>query len=107
LSTLFLISFGGYLEASVHNDQLESVTSLEVFFSMKLFVAGRPFILSLTVSYSLCTTLRLTSWIFFSLETNGEYCSMQLNNDIVNVLNISTGAILALLTQWLLMSWRS
>lgn len=30
-----------------------------------------------------------------------------LNNDIVNVLNISIGAILAVLTQQLLVSWRS
>jgi hypothetical protein len=43
----------------------------------------------------------------FSLETNGEYWSVQLNNDIVNVLNISIGAMLAVLMQQLLVSWSS
>ena len=46
-------------------------------------------------------------WIFFPLQTNGGYCSMHLNNDIVNVLNTSIAAILPALTQQLLVRWTS
>jgi len=44
---------------------------------------------------------------FFPLQTNGGYCSMHLNKDIVNVLNTSIAAILPALTQQLLVRWTS
>jgi hypothetical protein len=45
------------------------------------------------------------AWIFSPLQTNGGYCSMHLNNDIVDVLNTSIASILPTLTQQLLMRW--
>jgi hypothetical protein len=106
LPIFFFVSPSVYLEASAHNDQLQSMTSLEIFLWIKFYVARRTFISSLTVSYLCCTTPRLVCCMdFFPLRPNGGHCSLQLNNNIVNVLNISIGATLAALTQQLLMRW--
>jgi hypothetical protein len=45
LPNFFLVSPAVYLRASFHNDQIQSLTPLELFYWMKFYVATRPWIL--------------------------------------------------------------